>query len=72
MGEVIRVDFQRKAKVISNPFYQRFIEMLDKHGLDQNDILEVEDAIRDPKAYDSCEGDIKKIVDIWFEHTANL
>ena len=72
MGEVITVDFVRKARTVSNPIVDRFIEILARQGLDQDDILEVLDAIKDPAFYETCDADIKNIADIWFEHTAHL
>ena len=72
MGEVITVDFKRKAVTVPNPIFERFIDMLYKFNLCEDDIEEVVEAIHDVEVYNDAEPDIKKIVDIWHEHTHNL
>ena len=72
MGEVITVDFKRKAVTVLNPIFERFIDMLYKFNLCEDDIEEVVEAIHDVNVYNDAEPDIKKIVDIWHEHTHNL
>jgi hypothetical protein len=72
MGEVITVDFKRKAKTVPNPIFERFIDMLYKFNLCEDDIEEVVEAIHDVNVYNDAEPDIKRIVDIWHEHTHNL
>ena len=72
MGEVITVDFKRKAKTVPNPIFERFIDMLYKFDLCEDDIEEVVEAIHDVDVYNKAEPDIKRIVDIWHEHTQHL
>ena len=72
MGEVITVDFKRKAKTVPNPIFERFIDMLYKFNLCEDDIEEVVEAIHDVNVYNNAEPDIKRIVDIWHEHTQHL
>jgi hypothetical protein len=72
MGEVITVDFVRKARTVANPIFDRFAEMLARNGIVEDDIQDVLEAIRDPKFYETCDDIIKRIVDVWFEHTASL
>jgi hypothetical protein len=72
MGEVITVDFKRKAKTVPNPIFERFIDMLYKFNLCEDDIEEVVEAIHDVNVYNDAEPDIKRIVDIWHEHTQHL
>ena len=72
MGEVITVDFKRKAVTVLNPIFERFIDMLYKFNLCEDDIEEVVEAIHNVNVYNDAEPDIKKIVDIWHEHTHNL
>jgi len=72
MGEVITVDFVRKARTVPNPIFDRFVEILVRLGLAEEDIDEVLEAIRDRSYYETCDSDIKRIVDVWFDHTAFL
>ena len=72
MGEVITVDFVRKARTVANPIFDRFAAMLARNGIVEDDIQDVLEAIRDPKFYETCDDTIKRIVDVWFEHTASL
>jgi hypothetical protein len=72
MCEVIRVDFKRKARLTPNPIFERFIDMLYSFDLCEDDIEEVVEAIHDVDVYNKAEPDIKKIVDIWHEHTQHL
>jgi hypothetical protein len=72
MGEVITVDFKRKAVTVPNPIFERFVDMLYKFNLCEDDIEEVIEAIHDVNVYNDAEPDIKNIVNIWHEHTHNL
>jgi len=72
MGEVITVDFKRKAVTVPNPIFERFVDMLYKFNLCEDDIEEVIEAIHDVNVYNDAEPDIKNIVNIWHEHTQHL
>lgn len=72
MGEVITVDFQRKARTVPNPIFERFVDMLYKFGLCEDDIEEVIEAIHSEKVYNDADAVVRKIVDIWHENTQHL
>jgi hypothetical protein len=72
MGEVITVDFKRKARLTPNPIFERFIDMLYKFELCEDDIEEVVEAIHSIEVYEKAEPDIRRIVDIWHENTEHL
>ena len=72
MGEVITVDFPRLSRTRGNWMLMRLCDMLEQHGLCEDDILEVLDGIRDLEHYKTMDGDCQRIVDIWHQHTANL
>lgn len=64
MGEVIHVDFSAaKARVMSAA--ERYLEIC-KETLDENDYLDLMDAIRDPVFYQVCDTDIQDFVDGYF------
>jgi hypothetical protein len=69
MGEVIQVDFTKKAITVPNPLWLRFVQMMADNGMCEDDILEVEDAVQDPVLYDTAEEDIRQIADVWFRNT---
>lgn len=68
MAEIIQIDFKRRCKVVPNPFFEKFLDLLRKHGICEDDISEVVDAINDPLYYETVEEDIKKLVKIYFEN----
>ena len=72
MGEVITVDFKRRARTVPNPVFERFLQLLVKYGVAEDDIAEVADAVRDYEYYKTCEPDIRKIADVWIHHSKNL
>ena len=65
MGEVVYVDFQCRARTVSNPTFDIFLMDLRKAELDEDDILEVIDAINDPSYYETVDDEIKAIADSW-------
>jgi hypothetical protein len=68
MGEVI--DFQKyvEPRTLPNPNWMKFIEMMRKHGLDEDDIEEVIDCVADIRAYEDADQDIRRIADVWINH----
>ena len=68
MAEIIQIDFKRRCKVITNPFFEKFLDLLRKHGICEDDISEVVDAINDPLYYETVEEDIKKLELAQWEH----
>ena len=72
MGEVVKVDFPRLSRTRGNWMLERLCTMLENLGLCEDDILEVLDGIRDYDYYQTLDGDCRRIVDIWHQHTANL
>jgi hypothetical protein len=72
MGEVIAVDFKSKAKIVINPIFERFIDMLYKFNICEDDIEEIVEAIHDIEVYEQADPGIKHIVDIWHENTEHL
>ena len=72
MGEIIHVDFRPKPRLRNNPKFDRFIGDLHKNGLDYEDIKEVIQATIESDYYDTCDDDIKAIVDVWFQYGSNL
>lgn len=69
MGEVIQVDFTKRAVTVPNPVWQRFVQMMIDNGMCEDDILEVEDAVGDPVLYDTADEDIQRIADVWLSNT---
>jgi len=65
MGEVIQVDFRTKPRTVPNPLWLRFVDMMHRYGIDEDDIAEVTDAVADSKYYETVEEDIKRIADVW-------
>lgn len=72
MGEVITVDFRSRSRVVSNSFFERFKDILRNHGIEEDDIAEVVDAIHDPAYFEQVEPDIQRIATIYFENTRHL
>jgi hypothetical protein len=64
MGEVIHVDFSA-AKTRAMSSAERYLEIC-KEALDENDFLDLMDAIRDPVFYQVCDEDIQDFVDGYF------
>ena len=66
MSNVIYVDFTANPKgVETSTRFEQFLALLREQGLDEDDILEVVDAIRDPEYYLTVDDDIKDIADAW-------
>lgn len=74
MGNVIHVNFQSKCRteLVADKLYFGFIDILRRQGLDEDDILEVLDAIKDPRYYETVDDDIKHIVNVWHNATAGI
>jgi hypothetical protein len=72
MGEVVHVDFVRRARTVRNPFMLSFIHMLERTGFQDSMIAEILAAIADQQVYAKVSADVRKIVDIFNQHTANL
>ena len=74
MGEVIQVNFRNKCRTEyrADTLYFGFIDILRRMELDEDDILEVLDAIRDPRYYETVDDDIKHIVNVWHNATAGI
>jgi hypothetical protein len=64
MGEVIHVDFGalRDGKEVSGERYLRIC----CESLDENDYLDLLDAIQNPNFYQICDQDIQDLVDGYF------
>lgn len=74
MGKVIHVNFKHRCRteLRADRLYQGFVELLQRKGLDEDDIQEVLDGIRDQQHYDTLDEDLKRIVDIWHANTSGL
>lgn len=74
MGEVIHVNFKSKCRTEyrADELYSGFLDILRRQGLDEDDIQEVLDAIRDPRYYETVDDDIKHIVNVWHNATAGI
>ena len=66
MSNVVYVDFTVNPKGVETSMaFEQFLSLLRSQGLDEDDILEVVDAIRDPEYYDTVDDEIKDIADAW-------
>jgi hypothetical protein len=72
MGEVISVDFKRGYKINPNSMHSKFLDMLRRRGVEEDDVQDVIDAIADHEFYLKCDPDIKRIVEVFFEHMVDL
>lgn len=74
MGEVIHVNFKHRCRTEyrADDLYFGFIDILRRKGLDEDDIQDVIDAIRDPSYYETVDDVIKTIVDVWYRETAGI
>lgn len=74
MGQVIHVNFKSKCRTEyrADQLYFGFVDILRRQGLDEDDIQEVLDAIKDPSYYDTVDDDIKHIVNVWYNATAGI
>ena len=74
MGQVIHVNFKHRCRteVRADDLYFGFVNILRKRGLDEDDIADVLDAIKDVRYYMTLDDDLKRIVDAWHNCTANL
>ena len=74
MENVIHVNFKTRCRteVKADELFFGFIDLLRSRGLDEADIREVFDAIRDPSYYETVDDDIKRIVDVWNRETMRI
>ena len=68
MGEVIQVDFNRKPRTVVNPRWLAFLDMMERNGVCEDDVLDVTDAVADPEAYAAADKDIQLIADVWLDN----
>ena len=74
MGQVIHVNFKHRCRttVQADDLYFGFVNILRRRGLDEDDIADVLDGIRDVRYYMTLDDDLKRIVDVWHNCTVNL
>lgn len=72
MCEIIRVDFKRRSRLVPNPLMERFREMLIRLGLGYDDIESVFQSIESYESYQNANPTVKKCVDVFNQHTAQL
>jgi hypothetical protein len=62
MSNIINVDFTRKV----NPALENYLNSLREQGLDEDDAMDVVDAINDCVAFDQADEDIQVLASAWF------
>lgn len=74
MGEVVYVNFKHRCRTIvqADKLYFGFVELLRRMELDEDDIADVLDGIKDVRYYQTLDDDLKRIVDVWHNCTVNL
>lgn len=72
MGEVINVDFKSRARLVPNPVFDRFLQLLVKHGIEEPKIELIRRAIHSQEYFDSCDSDVRKIAEVWIHHGHRL
>ena len=71
MSNIIHVNFQNRCRTTKAPEddLSRYLDQLRADGLDEDDIADVVDAIRDPAHYDPADDVVKDLVDAYFNMT---
>jgi hypothetical protein len=74
MGEVIHVNFKNKCRTTLNAdrLYNGFIEILESHGITEEDIADVLDGIHNLNHYNTLDDDLKRFVDVWHQEIGVL
>lgn len=74
MGDIIHVNFKHRCRTEyrADSLYFGFIDILRRQGLDEDDIDDVIDAIRDPSYYETVDDVVKHIVDVYHNATAGI
>lgn len=67
MSNIVHINFQHRCRVERQPNadFEQFLQMLRDQGLDEDDVLEVTDAVQDPEYYETVDEDIRTIADAW-------
>jgi len=67
MSNIVHVNFQHRCRVerSTDLDFELFLQMLRDQGLDEDDVLEVTDAVQDAEYYETVDDDIKTIADAW-------
>jgi len=68
VSNIIHVNFKNRCRTAGPPEddLTRFMDLLRADGLDEDDIQDVVDAIRNPAHYDAADDVIKDLVDAYF------
>jgi hypothetical protein len=74
MNNIIHVNFKNRSRtdLRGDELYFGFLDVLRNLGLDENDVQDVLDGIRDLNHYNTLDADLKHIVDAWHVSTVNL
>jgi hypothetical protein len=65
MGQVIEVDFSKKTPIDDG--LSEYLDYLRGLGLDEDDVLDVQDAIRDKDKFLEADDVIQKFATAWFD-----
>ena len=68
VSNIIHVNFQNRCRTSGPPedALAQFLDLLRADGLDEDDVQDVVDAIRDPAYYDAADDVVKDLVDAYF------
>lgn len=62
MDNIIHVDFTRKLE----PALEGYLNSLREQGIDEDDVMDVLDAINDVEVYSTADDDIRLLASGWF------